>query len=104
MLNAQVCSLLSVGEAMPVVSVGADEMPGPDVVDRDGNRIGGLHDMMVDLRMGPVTYGVVGRDHASAPSKSLVAVPWNAIHVDGNGSLRVSARRDWIERQALLRE
>jgi sporulation protein YlmC with PRC-barrel domain len=82
----------------PASIVGADEILGADVVDRDGARIGELRDMMLDLRLGRVAYGVVALDHAPVWSGRLVAVPWNAMHVDGNGDLRVNARRDWVER------
>jgi sporulation protein YlmC with PRC-barrel domain len=78
--------------------VGAEEMLGSGVVDRDGARIGELRDMMLDLRLGRVAYGVVALDHAPVWSERLVAVPWNAMHVDDNGDLRVNARRDWVER------
>lgn len=83
---------------MAVSIVGAEEMLGSDVVDRDGQRIGGLRDMMVDLRVGRVVYGLVALAHAPAWSERLVAVPWNVLHVDGGGNLRVNATRDWVER------
>jgi sporulation protein YlmC with PRC-barrel domain len=78
--------------------VGADEMLGSRVVDCDGTRIGELRDMMLDLRAARVAYGVVVLDRAPDWSERLVAVPWNVMHIDGNGELRVNAHRDWIER------
>jgi sporulation protein YlmC with PRC-barrel domain len=89
----------SSARSIPTVSlVGADEMLGSRIVDCDGMRIGELQDMMLDLRVGRVAYGVVALDHAPDWSERLVAVPWNVMHIDGNGDLRVNAHRDWIER------
>lgn len=89
----------SSARSIPTVSlVGPDDMLGSRIVDCDGMRIGELQDMMLDLRVGRVAYGVVALDHAPDWSERLVAVPWNVMHIDGNGDLRVNAHRDWIER------
>jgi sporulation protein YlmC with PRC-barrel domain len=85
------------GVAM-VSIVGADALLGADVVDRDGARIGELQDMMLDLRVAQVAYGIVALDRPPEWSERLVAVPWNVMHIDGNGDLRVNAPRDWVER------
>jgi sporulation protein YlmC with PRC-barrel domain len=85
--------------SIPTVSlVGADDLLGSEVVDCDGTRIGKLRDVMLDLRVARVAYGVVALDRAPDWSERLVAVPWNVMHIDGNGDLRVNAPRDWIER------
>jgi sporulation protein YlmC with PRC-barrel domain len=78
--------------------VGAHEMLGSEVVDSEGKRVGELIDMMLDLRAARVAYGVVALDHAPDWSEKLVAVPWNVMHVDLAGDLRINARKDWIER------
>ena len=78
--------------------VGADDLLGAEVVDRDGTRIGELQDMMLDLRVAHVAYGIVALDRPPEWSERLVAVPWNVMHIDGNGDLRVNAPRDCVER------
>ena len=90
--KAGVCSLVTAS------LVGADDMLGTEVVDRDGARIGELQDMMLDLRVADVAYGIVALDRPPEWSERLVAVPWNVMHIDGNGELRVNAPRDWVER------
>lgn len=66
-----------------------------DVVDREGRLVGTLQDMMVDVRRGRVAYAVVALDQPWG--ERLVAVPWNATHRDGDGNVRVDARREWVE-------
>ena len=78
--------------------VGAREMLGAEIVDCEGRRVGELMDLMVDLRVARIAYGIVALDHAPDWSERLVAVPWNVMHVDAKGNLRVLAQRDWIER------
>jgi sporulation protein YlmC with PRC-barrel domain len=78
--------------------VGAGELLGSEVVDCDGVRVGELQDMMLDLRAARVAYGIVALDHPPEWSERRVAVPWNVMHIDGNGDLRVNAHRDWVER------
>jgi hypothetical protein len=78
----------------PVSIIGAEALLAAQVVDRDSKRIGGLGDLMVDLRQGRVAYGLVALDDAPACSGGLI----DAMHADGDGNLKVNARRDWVER------
>jgi sporulation protein YlmC with PRC-barrel domain len=78
--------------------VGADDLLGSEVVDCDGTRVGELQDMVLDLRVARIAYGIVALDRPPEWSERLVAVPWNVMHIDGNGDLSVNAHRDWIER------
>src|SRR5437773_12434316 len=78
--------------------VGARERLGAEVVDSEGKRVGELKDMMLDLRVARIAYGVVALDHAPDWSERLVAIPWNVMNVDAKGDLKVLALRDWIER------
>jgi sporulation protein YlmC with PRC-barrel domain len=90
--KAAACSLVTAS------LVGADDMLGTEVFDSDGTHIGELQDVMLDLRAARVAYGLVALDRPPEWSKRLVAVPWNVMQIDGNGDLRVNARRDWVER------
>jgi sporulation protein YlmC with PRC-barrel domain len=77
---------------------GAKDLLGAEVVDCEGRRVGELKDLMLDLRVARIAYGVVALDHAPDWSERLVAIPWNVMHFDESGDLKVLARRDWIER------
>lgn len=77
--------------------IGADAMLGTDVVDCEGARVGELKDMLLDLRLGRIAYGVVALERAPDWSEGLIAVPWNVLQFDGSGELKVNARKDWVE-------
>ena len=83
--------------------VGADDLLGVEVVDRDGNVVGQLHDIMLDLRRNRIAYGVVELRQAREDGERLVAIPWNALFQDVDADrFSVNAPRDRIE-QAPLR-
>ena len=56
--------------------VGAEALLGSVVVDSQGERVGDLLDVLVDMHAGRVAYGVVVLDHAPDWSERLIAVPW----------------------------
>ena len=74
------------------------------MLDSQGQRVGELLDVLVDMHAGRVAYGVVVLDHAPEWSERLIAVPWNTMYmqVDGDG-ICVNATRDWIERAPSMR-
>ncbi len=79
--------------------VGGNEMLGLPVIDSHEECIGTLSDIMLDLRTGRLAYGVVTLDHAPDWSEHVIAIPWNAMHLDSDAAhLCVNALRDWIER------
>lgn len=59
--------------------VAADELEGDRVLDLDGEPIGVLEDVMIDLERGEVAYAIVAMDGAGA---ALLPVPWIALHRD----------------------
>ena len=84
--------------------VGADELLGLDITDSRGERVGELWDIMLDLRTGRVAYGIVALARAPRWSERLIAVPWNAMHMDAQGDgFRIEALREWIERAPSMR-
>jgi sporulation protein YlmC with PRC-barrel domain len=84
--------------------VGGKELTGLPVIDSHGERIGNLLDIMFDLYTGRLAYGVVALDHAPHWSERVIAIPWNAMHLDGGAEhLCVNALRDWIERAPSMR-
>ncbi len=79
--------------------VGSNELLGLTVIDSHKECIGTLSDIMFDLRTGRLAYGVVALHHAPEWSERVIAIPWNAMHLDADAELLcVNALRDWIER------
>lgn len=83
---------------------GADSVLGCAIVDRDGKRIGSMHDIMLDLASGRIAYAVI--EMTAAPvARQLVVVPWNAVSADlERHQIRVNAHADWIERAPVVQE
>lgn len=84
--------------------IGAESLLGSVVVDSQGQRVGELMDVLVDMHAGRVAYGVVALDHAPHWSERLIAVPWNTMQMrpDDEG-MGINATRDWIERAPSMR-
>lgn len=83
--------------------IGADDLLGIEVVDRDGNVVGQLHDILLDLRRNRVAYGVIELRRPRSDGERLVAIPWNALFQDGDaGHFIVNAPRERIEAAPLL--
>lgn len=83
--------------------IGADDLLGVEVVDRDGNVVGQLHDIMLDLRRNRIAYGVVELRRARGDGERLVAIPWNALFQDADADrFSVNAPRERIEQAPLL--
>jgi len=79
--------------------VGSNELLGLAVIDSHKECIGTLSDIMFDLRSGRLAYGVVALYRAPQWSERVIAIPWNAMHLDDAAEhLCVNALRDWIER------
>jgi hypothetical protein len=79
--------------------VGGNELLGLPVIDSRKECIGTLSDIMFDLHSGRIAYGVVALDRAPQWSERVIAIPWNAMHLDPEAAhLCVNALRDWIER------
>ena len=79
--------------------VGGNELLGLAVIDNHKECIGVLSDIMFDLRTARLAYGVVMLNRAPQWSERVIAIPWNAMHLDSSGEhLCVNALRDWIER------
>ena len=79
--------------------VGANELLGLTVTDSRHESVGRLSDLMFDVRTGRIAYGVVSLDRAPHWSERTIAIPWNAMLLDGEGErFCVNAARDWIQR------
>jgi hypothetical protein len=79
--------------------VGGRALLGLPVIDREGEYIGSLVDIMFDLRKGRIAYGIVALDRVPRWTDRVIAIPWNAMHLGSDDEhLCVNALRDWIER------
>lgn len=57
-------------------------LSGDDVVNRDGNKLGSLKEIMIDFDRGEVAYGVVSRGGFAGVGEKLFAVPWELFSLD----------------------
>src|SRR5581483_5676169 len=83
--------------------IGADDLLGVEVVDRDGNVVGQLHDILLDLRRNRIAYGVLELRRTRKDGERLVAIPWNALFQDADSDrFTINAARERIEEAPLL--
>jgi len=83
--------------------VGTDNLLGVEVVDRDGNVVGQLHDILLDLRRNHIAYGVIALRRPRPDGERLVAIPWNALFQDGDADrFTINAPRERVEEAPLL--
>lgn len=57
-------------------------LTGDDIVDREGNKLGTLKEIMIDLDRGEVAYAVLSRGGVAGIGEKLFAVPWVLFEVD----------------------
>ena len=66
------------------------------VVDSDGELLGTVVDLMLDLDRGCVAYAVVGTGGFMGIGERLFAVPWSALRTDG-AQLALQGKRSQFE-------
>jgi sporulation protein YlmC with PRC-barrel domain len=57
---------------------------GDSVVNRDGEELGHLKDLMIDLDHGQIAYGVLSRGGFASVGEELFAIPWTLFEVDAD--------------------
>lgn len=62
----------------------ASTMTGDPVVNLEGERLGTVKELMIDLPTGLVAYAVLARGGISGMGEKLFAVPWQLFTVDGD--------------------
>jgi sporulation protein YlmC with PRC-barrel domain len=67
---------------MEVSILSAGTLSGDDVVNRDGDKLGTLKEIMIDMDHGTVAYGVLARGGFASIGEKLFAVPWEMFTVD----------------------
>lgn len=60
--------------------VPADTLAGERIVDRDGNDLGAIDDLLLDMARGTVAFAVIASDKAQDARR--FAVPWGALARD----------------------
>lgn len=68
---------------MTPVILSSSTLTGDQVVDREGQKLGTLKDMMLDVSEGKVAYAVLARGGFGGMGEKLFAVPWRMLEVDG---------------------
>lgn len=59
-----------------------DSLTGNDVYNHEGEDLGGIKDMMLDIQTGHVAYVVLAFGGLFGMGEKLFAVPWNALTLD----------------------
>ncbi len=62
--------------------MGAHTLHGNDVVNRRGESLGDIKEIMLDMHSGQVAYGVVSFGGFMGMGEKLFAVPWAALQLD----------------------
>jgi sporulation protein YlmC with PRC-barrel domain len=62
--------------------MGADTLLGEDVVNRNGDDLGDIKEIMIDMRSGQVAYAVLSFGGILGIGEKLFAVPWEALQLD----------------------
>lgn len=76
----------------------ASTLTGDDVQNTQGESLGDLKDLMIDLSTGKVAYAVVSFGGVMGMGNKLFAVPWDALKVDGdNKQLILNTPKDQLK-------
>ncbi len=62
--------------------MGADTLIGNDVYNRNGDDLGDIKEIMLDMRTGRVSYAVLSFGGFLGMGEKLFAVPWDALQLD----------------------
>jgi len=65
-------------------TLSASTLIGDDVMNREGENVGSLKDIMIDLETGHVAYAIVSSGGFLGMGDKLFAVPWNSLEVDAD--------------------
>ena len=74
-------TLLAPGRLGPML-LSASTISGDDVYNRQGEKLGSIKDLMMDIQSGRVCYAVLSFGGFLSLGEKLFAVPWSALAVD----------------------
>lgn len=76
----------------------ADALLGNDVIGDDGEKLGELSHIMIDLASGRTAYGILSVGGVLGMGDKLIAVPWGALRPDpDNEALGLSVTKEELE-------
>lgn len=64
--------------------MGASTLTGNDVVNSQGEDLGDIEEIMLDVESGRIAYGVLACGGFLGMGKKLVAIPWDALKLDAD--------------------
>jgi hypothetical protein len=64
--------------------IAADKVPGTDVFNNGGNRLGSVHDLMIDKQTGQVAYAILSFGGFLGVGSSYHPLPWSLLRYDTN--------------------
>jgi len=62
--------------------MGADTLLGNDVYNKDGEDLGDIKELMIDMASGKISYAVLSFGGLMGMGDKLFAVPWSALRLD----------------------
>lgn len=71
-----------VGEGPGPDVMAADSLEGTQVISSDGEDVGKISDIMLDVRSGRIAYAVLSEGGFLGMGTNLHAIPWNALTMD----------------------
>jgi sporulation protein YlmC with PRC-barrel domain len=78
--------------------IASNKVEGTAVYDVNGEKLGHIHNFMVDKRSGQVEYAVLGFGGLFGMGESYHPLPWNALTYDtGKGGYVVNIARDRLQ-------
>jgi sporulation protein YlmC with PRC-barrel domain len=78
--------------------MGATTLVGDEVCNQDGESLGELKEIMLDMRSGRVTYAVLSSGGILGLGAKLFAVPWRALRLDTvNKRLVLDVHKELVE-------
>jgi hypothetical protein len=60
----------------------ADAFEGDRIVSRNGEDLGSIEDLMIDVQQGTVAYALMAPWNLPSPAERLLAIPWAALTLD----------------------
>lgn len=76
----------------------ASTLNGDDVVNPQGETLGNLKDIMLDINTGKISYAVLSFGGVFGLGDKLFAVPWSALRIDGdNKNLVLNVSKDRLK-------
>ena len=73
---------LSAGPGPEIMA--AETLQGDSVVDAQGDKLGDIEDIMIDVPSGRVAYAVMSRGGVLGFGEKLFAIPWDALTLDAD--------------------